>query len=228
MSRVLAVSRMQLINKWTFLGVPAVILGGSLLLSLVIFAIIPVEDKRTGGAAFAPLWYFFVLGIQSLTLTFPFSLGMSVSRKSYFLGTHLAFGGVALGLAVVFWAGSQLERLTGGWWLNGYFFRIPYVIDGPWWHSMVIPFVAAMFFFSVGFWAATVYRRWGVTGTLIGVISLAVLVVAAVVLVTVSGSWPAVGGFFVQAQAIGVAGIVALLAAALGTGSFITLRRTAV
>lgn len=82
MSRTMAVARMQLINRWTFIGWPLVILASSFLMSLAIFALIPVDEAKYGGGSQAPLWYFMVLGIQSMTLVFPFSQGLSISRKA--------------------------------------------------------------------------------------------------------------------------------------------------
>lgn len=225
MNRVLAVSRMQLINKWTFLGIPAVILGGAFALCLAIFAIIPTGPKYGGGAPFAPLWYFFALGIQSLTLTFPFSLGMSVTRRAYFLGTYVTFSAVALGMAVIYAIGTQVELATHGWGMDGYFFRVPFLFDGPWWQSLLVSFVITLFFFTVGFWASTIYKRWGVTGTLIVSIGLALLVVGAIFVITWGGFWGDVLDFIVHISMLGLAGIVLLLAAAMGAGAFLTIRR---
>ncbi|MFJ3956998.1 hypothetical protein [Arthrobacter sp. NPDC090010] len=224
MSRILAVSRMQLVNKWTFLGMPGVILGGAFVLSLAIFALVPGE-KYSGGASFAPLWYFFALGLQSLTMTFPFALGMSVSRRSYFLGTYATFAAVALGMALLYTVGTQLEAATSGWGMNGYFFRTPFLFDGPWWQSLALSFVITMFFFSTGFWSATVYKRWGVTGALIMGIGVALIVLAAVFLLTWTGNWAAVGEFFAHVQGIGLAGVVLVLVAAMSLGGYLTIRR---
>ncbi|MFK0071647.1 hypothetical protein [Arthrobacter woluwensis] len=225
MNRVLAVSRMQLINKWTFLGIPSVILGGAFALCLALFAIIPAGPKFSGGAPFAPLWYFFALGIQSLTLTFPFSLGMSVTRRAFFLGTYVTFTAVALGMAVVYAIGTQVELATHGWGMDGYFFRVPFLFDGPWWQSLIVSFVITLFFFTLGFWGATLYKRWGVTGVLLVSIGLALLVVAAIFVITLGGLWGAVGDFLVRISILGLAGILALLAVAMGLGAFLTIRR---
>ena len=90
MSRTLNVVRMQLINRQTFVWVPLLVLGGSLILSLVIFALwIPVVTApKYGGGAQATL---VVLPGRrragDVTLTFPFSQAMSVTRREFYLGT---------------------------------------------------------------------------------------------------------------------------------------------
>src|SRR4029453_10995622 len=98
MSRTLAVARMQLINKWTYIGWPLTILAAAFLMSLAIFALIPVTEGKNGGGSQAPLWYFLVLGIQSMTLVFPFSQGLSISRRAFYLGTLGLFSLIALGM----------------------------------------------------------------------------------------------------------------------------------
>ena len=60
---------MQLLNKWTFLGIPAVILAFSFLLTYLIWALLPEgAGVRYSGAGQAVMWYFLALGIQSLTM----------------------------------------------------------------------------------------------------------------------------------------------------------------
>ena len=92
MNRTLSVVRMQLINKQTYIWIPLIILGGAFVLALAIYAMLAgsgVTGPFYGGGAQAPLWYFLVVGIQALTLTFPFSQAMSVTRREFYLGTLL-------------------------------------------------------------------------------------------------------------------------------------------
>ena len=88
MNRTLSVVRLQLVNKQTFLWVPLLVLGGALVITMAIFAMLPV-DGIVGGGAQAPMWYFLVVGVQSLTLTFPFSQALSVTRREFYVGTML-------------------------------------------------------------------------------------------------------------------------------------------
>ncbi|MBO1266958.1 hypothetical protein [Arthrobacter cavernae] len=115
MSRVVAVARMQLINKWAYVGNPLLILGAAFLLSLAIFALVPVDEAKYGGGSQAPLWYFVFLGIQSMTLVFPFSQGLSISRRAFgvlvsTLGTVAILIGIAALSTLYLWWGS-----IGGW-----------------------------------------------------------------------------------------------------------------
>lgn len=115
MNRTLTVTRMQFVNKYTFVWLPLIILGASFLMSLGIFAIIPYDGVKVGGGSQAPIWYFFAVGIMSLSYTFPFSQALSITRREFFFGTMLAAVGTALILGAVFVGGGALEQVTTGW-----------------------------------------------------------------------------------------------------------------
>ena len=122
MSRTLNVVRMQLVNSQTYIWIPLIILGGSLLVSLAIYGILDssgIESPKYGGGAQAPLWYFLAVGVQALTLTFPFSQAMSVTRREFYLGTLLTAAMTAAILSIVFVIGGFIERFTNGWASTG-------------------------------------------------------------------------------------------------------------
>ncbi len=228
MNRALGVAKMQLINKWTFLGIPAVILVSAFALTVAIWAMLPDsagEGVKYSGAGQAVLWYFFALGIQSLTLTFPFAQGLSVSRRNFFLGTVGLFTVVAAGVAGIYVLLGWLEQLSKGWGLNGRMFALQWVADQPWYVQLFFYFVLMMFLFLLGFWGATLYKRWQATGLLVSGIILAVVFVAAFALITWQDWWTSVGGWIVTLTPLDI-GLVALgFSVALGLGAFLTLRR---
>ncbi len=80
-----------------------------------------------GGGQQAPIWYFGVVGIQALTLTFPFSQAMSVTRWEFYLGTLLTAALTSAILAVIAVVGGLIEQATDGWGINGWFFALPWV-----------------------------------------------------------------------------------------------------
>ena len=133
MNRAVSVARMQLINKWTFLGIPAVIMAGSFALTYAIWLIVPNHDGQPlySGASQAVIWYFLALGIQSLTMTFPFSQAMSVSRRTFFIGTTGLFAVVALVVSVLYYLLGLVEVATDGWGLNGQLYALGWVAESP-------------------------------------------------------------------------------------------------
>lgn len=228
MSRTLNVVRMQLVNKNTYIWVPLMVLGGALLVTLAIYAIIAsagIEGPMYGGGAQAPLWYFGVVGIQALTLTFPFSQAMSVTRREFYIGTLLTAALTSALLAVIFVIGGAIEHATGGWGMNGYFFALPFVWEaGPWGAALTF-FTVAMLFFVFGFWAATIYKRFGSLALTTVLVGLGALLVLVLFLVGRANAWGEFFGWFAAQGAVGLSlwGLVATVV--LGGISYLTLRR---
>ena len=225
MNRTLSVVRMQLVNRMTFIWIPLIILGSALALSIVIWAMIPYNGVKYGGGSQAPLWYFFAVGIQALALTFPFSQAMSVTRRAFFLGTMLTAALTSVILAAIFVAGGYLELATHGWGLNGYFFYIDWIWQsGPFAAALLI-FVVAMLFFVIGFWGATVYKRFGAIGLTITLVAIGVVLVAAIWLVGRFDGWGAVGAWLAVQTSTSLALWGLAVTVVLGAISFATMRR---
>ncbi|MDJ1114007.1 hypothetical protein [Microbacterium dauci] len=229
MNRTLNVVRMQLVNRQTYIWVPLIVLGGTVVISLAIFGLIAsngVDTDMFGGGAQAPLWYFAVVGVQALTLTFPFSQAMSVTRREFFLGTLLTAAMTSFGLAALFVIGGFIEEWTAGWGIGGYMFRLTWV----WEYGPVVAglffFSLALLFFVVGFCGATVYKRWGnliLTVTLVG---LALVLVGAMWLIGQLQAWPEVMAWFGSLTAPSLSAAMLAVTAVLGIASYGMLRRT--
>ncbi|CAM3335745.1 hypothetical protein PSET11_01619 [Arthrobacter ulcerisalmonis] len=225
MSRTLSVARMQLVTKWTYVGSPLLILAVTFILSLAIFALIPVSAPKFSGGSQAPLWYFMVLGIQGMTMAFPFSQALSISRRAYFQGTLGVFSALAVVMTVIYLLGAMVERATGGWGMNGYFFNIPWISEGPWYGTGVFFFAAMMLMFILGFWFATIFKRWGATGLLVSLIGTGVLLVGIIAVTTVNEWWGSVGAWSSEQSPLTLGLWAVVLSALLAGGSFLTLRR---
>src|SRR5690606_7148700 len=125
MRRTLNVVRLQLINKNTFIWTPLIVLAGATVLSVLIYAIIPTDEPKYGGGGQAPLWIFFAVGMSAMTLTFPFSQAISITRREFFVGTMLAAVLGSAFMGALFLIGGGIELLTNGWGLNGWMFYLP-------------------------------------------------------------------------------------------------------
>ncbi|KTR89974.1 membrane protein [Microbacterium testaceum] len=228
MNRALNVVRLQLINRQTFLWLPLIILFGALGLSLLVYGIVAAagaEGVKISGGAQAPLWYFGVVGAQALTRTFPFSQAMSITRREFFTGTLLTAGITAVLLSTIFVIGGLVEQATDGYGMNGYFFYMPWLWEAGPLAAGVTFFAVAMFFFVIGFWAATIFKRFGTLVLTVTLVGVSLLVVAIIGIVTITRSWPAVieGGAALGAFGLAMWGLV--LIAVLASSSFLTLRR---
>lgn len=228
MSRTVSVVRMQLINRQTYIWVPLLVLGGAFLLSLAIYGLLEqsgVTGPKYGGGAQAPLWYFCVVGVQALTLTFPFSQAMSVTRREFYTGTLLTAAGSSLVLATVYVLGGFIEDATGGWGIEGYFFSLPWVwAEGPA-VTLLFWFTAAMLVFVSGFWAATIYKRAGSFVLTLVLVGLGALLVLWMFLVGRANAWAQVFDWFGAQGPLGLSLWGLVLAAVLAGVAFLTLRR---
>jgi len=229
MNRTLNVIRMQLVNRQTYLWVPVIVLAGSLVITLAIYGIISsagVQTAMYGGGAQAPLWYFAVVGAQALSFTFPFSQAMSVTRREFFFGTMLTAMMTSALLAIVFVIGGLLEEATGGWWMNGYFFYLPWIWDAGPAAAGVFFFALALLFFIVGFWGATIFKRWGTAVLVSTILAIALVLVGLLWLVGRMNAWAAVFEWIGAQGALGLSLWGLLLVAVLAGTSLLTLRRT--
>jgi len=226
MNRVVNVARMQLINKWTYLGIPAIIMASAFLITYAIWAIVPSGGEIIySGAAQSVMWYFLALGIMSMTLTFPFSQAMSVSRRTFYLGTVGLFAVVALAISVLYYILGLIEKATHGWGLNGQLYALGWLAGEPALVQIYFYFIAMVALFMIGFWFATVYKRWRATGMLVVWAAVAVVLLGLVALTTWQGWWPEVGAWFVAQTPLNVSAWASLFCAVLACGSYLTLRR---
>ncbi|WP_019182048.1 hypothetical protein [Microbacterium yannicii] len=228
MNRTVNVVRMQLINKQTFVWVPLIVLGSSFAISIAIYAILytaGLPGPFYGGGSQAPLWVLLFVGISSLTLTFPFSQAMSVTRREFFFGTMLAAAMCAVLLAAVFAIGAVVEKATNGWGINGYFFALDWVVSGGTLAAGLFYFVMAMLIFMLGFWSATIYKRFGPMLLSIVWAGITAILVIAVWAITRMELWGQVWTGMVDAGPLGFALWGLVVTVLLGGISYLTLRR---
>ena len=225
MRRSLNVIRLQLINRQTFVWVPLIILGSATVLSVLIYAMIPGDGPKYGGGGQAPLWYFFAIGISAMTLTFPFSQAMSITRRDFFVGTMLtAILGSAF-LAALFLLGGGIEVATNGYGVNGYMFYLPWLWEAGPLGAFVVYFTLALFLFVLGFTGATIYKSWGPTVVTIVGVGLSLVLVGLVFLVTRLELWVQVGLAMGDLGALGLALWGLAIVVLLGAVSFLAFRR---
>lgn len=225
MRRTLNVIRLQLINKGTFLWYPLMILGAAVLISILIYAMIPVDTPKYGGGGQAPLWYFFAIGMSAMTLTFPFSQAMSITRREFFFGTLLtAVIGSAL-MGVIFLIGGGIEVATNGYGVNGWIFYLPWLWEAGPLGAFVVYFTLALLLFVIGFTGATIYKSWGQLVLIIVGIALLLGFVGLVFLANQLALWGNVGATIMNLGALGLALWGLVVTAALTGVSFLAFRR---
>ncbi|HEY9294022.1 MAG TPA: hypothetical protein VIP98_22295 [Microlunatus sp.] len=226
MSYVINVGRMQLVNKYAFVAVPLIIMGSALALVILIGAIlVPGSSPFYTGAGQAPLWYFFASGIQALVLTFPFSQGLSISRRNYFFGTTVTFALVALGFSLLFFLLGLVEKVTDGWWVHGYVFALPWVTSGPWYSTILFIWLLTVLLFMMGFFGATLYKRFRLTGLMIASLAVTLVLIAVAGVFTLTHNWGAFARFAAAQTTLSVSGPVAIVILVMAAASYLAIRR---
>jgi hypothetical protein len=179
---------------------------------------------------FGVVIYFAILGMQTIGRPLPFALTLGASRRSFYSGTALLGMTLALVSGLVLTMLQAIERATGGWGLSLQFFRVPYLLNGPWYVTWLTSFVGLSAVFAYGMWYGIANTRWGLLGTLVFIAVQVVLVVAGVVVGSFE-HWHVLsraGGSFVGLTALGLTGVIAALAVLLLVGGHATIRRATV
>ncbi|MGH3153759.1 MAG: hypothetical protein ACRDOB_23925 [Streptosporangiaceae bacterium] len=229
MSTWIKVARYQLTDRYIFLISPWFVLT---LVFVINLAIVGSYQGRQGQVYLGALSAIYVVllttGALSIARQLPFALALGVSRRSFYAGTAL----LALALAAVYGLAltvlQLIERGTGGWGLKVHFFRVPYLLSGPWYLSWLTSFVGLALMLAWGMWFGIVYRRWNIAGLLSFIAVQAVAVAAVLVIIGGADDWRSVGHFFTTLTIEGLTGLLAALAVALLGGGYATVRRLTV
>lgn len=227
-SRTLGVVGLQFRNTQTFVWVPALVLGGMWLITLIVYWIIAasgVSGPMYSGGSQAPLWYFAVVGAQAMNLTFYFSQAMSLTRREFYLGSLLAAAISAVGISVVFVVLGLIEQATSGYGIGGYFAYLPWVWENGPLAAGTVYFVLTMLWFVLGFWFAIAKKRFGTLLLTVSLIVIALALLAVAAWLSLNQAWGELWLWLAGTEAIGLALWAAGLTMVFALGSYLTLRR---
>jgi hypothetical protein len=222
---LIKVARLQLADRTSLTALPWGLLAIAFTVSLAVTASLSGSHVQvpTGGLASIYL-AFFALGVLSVTHSLPFALALGVSRRSYYAGTALLAVGLAAVNGLMLAVLAVIEGASRGWGVGMHFFRVAYILPGPWYLTWLTSFIGLALLFVYGMWVALVYRRWNVPGLLAFAAAQAAVVVVGVIAASRAGAWPAVGHFFTTISAAGLTGLLAALVMILLAGGYATIR----
>lgn len=228
MTTWIKVARYHLVDRLTYTAGPWTILA----LDFAVFVVITTAQGRPAqpqsGALAAIYVFFYVIGALSIGRSLPFALTLGVSRRSYYTGTALLAAALAVADGLALALLQVIERATGGWGMNVRFFRVPYIMAGPWYLTWLTSSVGLGLMFAWGMWSGIIYRRWNLIGLLaFAAVQIAVLA-AGIVIASHAHAWPAIGHFFTTLSVVGLTGLLAALAVVLLAGGYATTRRVTV
>jgi hypothetical protein len=224
------VARLHLVDRFGYTWLVWGVLAFTFAVNVAIFAVLPQTQPNGNytGALVTIYVFMAVIGVQAATKFLPFAMTLGVSRRTYFVGTvALVVGLCALYSAVltVLW---WLEGLTDGWGLKLHFFRVPWILDGPWYQVLLTNFVLMSLVFLFGLWAGLIYRRFALVGSVVFFAAITLVLVGAALLITWWQAWPQVGRFLVDLNILAASLLVALIAVVVSLGGYLTIRRITV
>ncbi len=218
MNTVIKVARYHLLRPMLFLALPLAILPFA-------FAVDVARRGDTFRDGLGGIFLmFFIVGVQRIGGWLPFGLALGATRRSFYAGTALLGVSMSLVYGLVIAGLQAIERATGGWGLSITFFRVPHLLNGPWYATWLTSFVGLSALFVYGMWYGIVNRRWGMLG-LLAFIAVQVLVALAV---TFAYSWAGGGGHLASLSALDLTGVIAALMVVFLAGGHATIRRVTV
>lgn len=228
MNRVLSAARLHLINPVTMLGIPWLVVAISFAINVAIWSLTPAGEQDGGftGGVLALYITVLVVYVQAVTQLLPFAMGVSISRRTFYLGAALIvvvqslFYGIALSVLVA------IENATGGWgsgldyWAPG-----PFEVANPF--LQVLTSGAPMLAFAfIGVGVGIVHKRWGQAGTWGLIIASMITFGGLAILVSWLDAWGSVGAWFADQSLVTLTvGLPAAIALVVAVVSFPGIRR---
>ena len=230
MNRVLAAARLQLVHPMAILGVPWMVGALSFAINWAVWRIVDIrslegEDGFTGGVLALYITVLIVF-VQAVTQLMPFAMGISLSRRSYFLGTCLVGVGMALGFGAILAVLDAVESASGGWGVGLQFWTPPPVDVDGFLPQVTVSGAPMLALIAAGVGMGVVTKRWGPNGVWGLIIGSIVVLGGAAVLVTWMRAWTDLGRWLIDQSVMTLAvGLPLVLATALGLLAFAGIRR---
>lgn len=228
MTRVMQAARLHLIHPTMMLVIPWLVVTISFAINLATWHLTPAGEDDGGftGGVLALYFTVLVVFVQAVTQLLPFAMGVSVSRRTFYLGTAFVavvqslLYGVAVSVLV------SVENATAGWgaemnfWAPGIF-----EVGNP--VLQVLASGAPMLaFIFVGVGIGVIHQRWGQAGTWGLIIGFMVLFGGLALLVSWLAAWQEVANWFTGQSASTLAiGLPLAVAAVAALVSFPGVRR---
>ncbi|TSD93544.1 ABC transporter permease [Skermania sp. ID1734] len=229
-TRLLNVARLHHAASPLLIVWPIGVVAVSFAIALAIFFVTgdDASDSSFTGGVFSLYAFTLAFYLQALTQTFPFALGLSVTRREYFTATTL----VAVSQSTVFGAALFVlalgERVTNGWGVHMRMFDIPaYWTDNPI-LQLLTPIVSLFLVTTIGLFVGCIHQRWRTQGLLTAGLTVAVALGISAIVVTWQRWWLDIGHWFADIpRAYPLVVFPALAAAVALAGAWVILRRTA-
>lgn len=234
--RMANVFRLHLANPWPTVGMPWMVLMAIFAMTYLIWQLVAANadpaamegDEFTinGGMGWI-LVYMVVVAAQAMNQSFSFGLGMSMTRRDYYVGTIAYCTSLAVYYATGLTVLMAVERATGGWGLGGMFFQ-PFGIEGGEVGHYALGYLVSMIaMFAIGVSYGAVFARWRGTGVTVAIILSVAALIAVAWIISKLEAWESVVGWFQDAGPWLISGVVLVPVVLALVAGYLVLRRTA-
>jgi hypothetical protein len=183
-----------------------------------------IPTRSTGGLM--SIYLVFIFSGQGISQVFPYAVGMSVSRRTFYLATSLVTIGTSIAFGLGIYLLSLLEKATGGWGMRLHFYRLEFMNTGNPLTQILIYIVPFLVLGFIGMFWGVVLRRWGATGIYALVLATIVGFGGAVALVTWQHGWAAIANWFTDQSTVAlIVGWPCAIAVLLAVAGYAGLRR---
>jgi hypothetical protein len=179
----------------------------------------------TGGVASL---YGVAIGMATISVTqiFPYALGMSVTRREFYLAWSLLAVVQSVVYALVLCLLRAVEQATGYWGMGMRYFSLPFMDDANQVLLLLGYAVPMLVVTHLGILLGTLHLRWGTTGVLASLTLAITALGLAAALITWTRRWHAIGRCLLdQSPTALLAGWPVLVAATFALGGYTLIRR---
>ncbi|GAA3625419.1 hypothetical protein GCM10022419_133740 [Nonomuraea rosea] len=228
MNRIRQVARLQMpawpqILGWTW-SMVAVTFGINLLSVMANYD--PGDGVTTTGGLISLCGIVIGMATISVTQIFPYALGMSVTRREFYLAWSLLAVVQSVLYALVLCLLRAVEQATGYWGMRMRFFDLPFMNDANPVLLLLGYAVPMLVMTHLGILLGTLHLRWGTTGVLASLTLAFTALGLAAALITWTGRWHAIGRWLLDQSPMALlAGWPVLVAAAFAVGGYRLIRR---
>lgn len=223
------VVRLQYARPQRMIGIPLTIIGAVILLSVAVTIIVlraggdPKEANFNASVLYSVLGYTVAIGVQNVSTSFPLTLALGSTRRTFVLGNLLTSAVQAVLVALVSVVLLGLELLTGGWFVGARALSSPLLGAG---NPLVLGgamLLAVLTALTVGGVFGASWTRFGARGPLVLSLLIAVAVVL-LLIVLVPNAGAVVTAFRTWWIPAGASVVIALAV----IGQYLLLRRASV
>jgi hypothetical protein len=225
MNRVLAAARLQVVRPQIILGIPWLVVGISFAVNWAVWVLADLRNEPGAGFTGGVLALYVTVGVvfvQAFTQVLPFAMGVSLSRRSYWLGVVLIGVLSALGYGVALAALSAIGDATDGWGVGLSFWAPEPMNVDSFLLQVLVSGVPMLTFVFAGIGIGVVFKRWGPNGLWALSILATLLLGALAVLLTALGAWRDIGAWLADQSlltlSVGVPLAITAVVAALSFG----------